>query len=105
MVCIVLLLSIGHLIAAELRSVCQSFGVGQFWSAFLGQLYVGVNTAHKIARIVYHLLKYGEAYEAESAAAYEQQRQEREPRQLTRRAAKLGYTLAPAQELLADTSP
>ena len=64
-----------------------------------------VATAHKIARIVYHLLKYGEAYEAESAAAYEQQRQERELRQLSRRAAKLGYTLAPAQELLADTSP
>jgi transposase len=64
-----------------------------------------VATAHKIARIVYHLLKYGEAYEAESAAAYEQQRQERELRQLTRRAAKLGYTLAPTQEPLADTSP
>jgi hypothetical protein len=37
-----------------------------------------VATAHKIARIVYHLLKYGEAYEAESADAYEQKRQERE---------------------------
>jgi transposase len=64
-----------------------------------------VATAHKIARIVYHLLKYGEAYEAESAAAYEQQRQERELRQLNRRAAKLGYTLAPVQEPLADISP
>ena len=30
-----------------------------------------VATAHKIARIVYHLLKYGEAYEAESAEAYD----------------------------------
>ncbi len=55
-----------------------------------------VATAHKIARIVYHLLKYGEAYEAESAEAYEQKRQERELRQLTRRAEKLGYTLTPA---------
>jgi transposase len=64
-----------------------------------------VATAHKIARIVYHLLKYGEDYEAESAAAYEQQRQERELRQLSRRAAKLGYILAPVQEPLADTSP
>jgi transposase len=64
-----------------------------------------VATAHKIARIVYHLLKYGEAYEAESAAAYEQQRQERELRQLTRRAAKLGYTLAPTQEPLTAHSP
>jgi transposase len=57
-----------------------------------------VATAHKIARIVYHLLKYGEAYEAESAAVYEQQREERELRVLTRRAAKLGYTLTAVPE-------
>ena len=64
-----------------------------------------VATAHKIARIVYHLLKYGEAYEAESVDAYEQKRQERELRQLTRRANKLGYTLAPVREPLPDPSP
>lgn len=52
-----------------------------------------VATAHKIARIVYHLLKNGDSYAAESAEAYEQQRQERELRHLTRRAQKLGYTL------------
>ena len=62
-------------------------------------------TAHKIARMVYHLLKYGEAYEAESAAAYEQQRQERELRVLTRRAAKLGYTLTVVQEPSPDPFP
>jgi hypothetical protein len=61
-----------------------------------------VATAHKIARIVCHLLKYGEVYEAESAAANEQKRREREVRLLTRRAAKLGYTLAPFQEPLPD---
>ena len=54
-----------------------------------------VATAHKIARIVYYLLKYGEAYAAETADAYEQKRQERELRQVTRRAQKLGYTLTP----------
>ena len=64
-----------------------------------------VATAHKIARIVYHLLNYGEAYEAESADAYEQKRQERELRVLRRRAAKLGYTLAPVQEPAPDPSP
>lgn len=53
-------------------------------------------TAHKIARTVYHLLKNGEAYVAQSAGEYEEQRRERELRQLTRRAQKLGYTLAPA---------
>jgi transposase len=54
-----------------------------------------VATAHKIARVVYHLLKYGEAYEAESAEQFDQQRQERERRQLERRAQKLGFTLTP----------
>lgn len=57
-----------------------------------------VATAHKIARVVYHMLKYGKAYQEESAEAYEQQRQERELRALERRAKKLGYTLAQAQE-------
>lgn len=61
-----------------------------------------VATAHKIARIIYHLLKYGEAYEAESAAVYEQQRQERELRHLTRRAQKLGYTLTPITTIESD---
>lgn len=54
-----------------------------------------VATAHKLARIVYHLLKYGESYIEEDALDYERKRQEREVRSLTRRAAKLGYILAP----------
>src|SRR5215207_510480 len=91
------------------QSVSRSdSAIGAYYRAMRarkGPQQANVATAHKIARIVYHLLKYGEAYEAESAAAYEQQRQERELRQLTRRAAKLGYTLAPVQELLAATSP
>jgi transposase len=61
-----------------------------------GPQQAAVATAHKLARIVYHLLKYGEAYEAEQAAAYEQQRQARELRHLTKRATSLGYTLMPA---------
>jgi transposase len=58
-----------------------------------GPMQATVATAHKIARIVYHLLKYGEAYQEQSASEYEQQRQERELRHLRRRAQKLGYTL------------
>jgi hypothetical protein len=61
-----------------------------------------VATAHKIARIVYHLLKTGESYREESDAEYERKRQQRELRHLSRRAQKLGYTLnaipAPAPE-------
>ncbi|MDZ4722120.1 MAG: hypothetical protein SH847_26965 [Roseiflexaceae bacterium] len=55
--------------------------------------------------MVYHLLKYGEAYEPESAARYEQQRQERELHARTRRAKKLGYTLAPMRESTAGVAP
>jgi transposase len=62
-----------------------------------GPMQATVATAHKIARIVYHLLKYGEAYQEESAVEYEQKRQERELRQLMRRANKLGYTLTQAE--------
>ena len=52
-----------------------------------------VATAHKIARTVYHLLKYGEAFEEERAEEYEQKRREHELHRLARRAEKLGYTL------------
>jgi transposase len=61
-----------------------------------GPMQATVATAHKIARIVYHLLKYGEAYQEQSAVEYEQQRKERELRHLIRRAHKLGYTLTEA---------
>ena len=52
-----------------------------------------VATAHKLARTVYHLLKYGEAFEEERAEEYERKRREQELHRLARRAQKLGYTL------------
>jgi transposase len=52
-------------------------------------------TAHKIAKIYYRLLKYGEAYAELGAAAYEQQYQQRRLKALKRQATKLGYTLTP----------
>jgi hypothetical protein len=63
--------------------------------ARLGPQQATVATAHKIARVVYHLLKYREVFQAESAAEYERQRRERELKHLTRRASKLGFTLTP----------
>ncbi|NTU82333.1 MAG: hypothetical protein HGA45_23650 [Chloroflexales bacterium] len=62
-------------------------------------------TAHKIARTVYHLLKYGEAFVGEQAEAYEQKRRERDVHRLARHAEKLGYTLtqfAPPPAVAAD---
>jgi transposase len=62
-------------------------------------------TAHKIARIVYHLLKTGEPYREEGAEEYEQRRRERELKQLARRAQKLGYTLAPTPATPPESAP
>src|SRR6266487_2450122 len=72
--------------------------VGAYYRAMRarkGPQQANVATAHNIARIVYHLLKYGEEYREESAEEFEQKRQERELRHLSRRAQKLGYTLTP----------
>jgi transposase len=76
--------------------VGSSFGASfRAMRARLGPQQATVATAHKIARVVYHLLKYREPFNAESAAAYECQRRERELQHLTRRASKLGYMLTP----------
>jgi len=52
-----------------------------------------VATAHKLARLVYHLLKHHEPYEAVEPTAYEQALRQREVANLTRRAKQLGLTL------------
>jgi transposase len=49
--------------------------------------------AHKLARIVYHLVRYGLAYVKQTEAAYAEQVQERLEKQLRRRARELGYEL------------
>ena len=54
-----------------------------------------VATAHKLARIVYHLLKNREPYQDIGREEYEQREREREVAQLQRKAAKLGFTLTP----------
>jgi transposase len=47
--------------------------------------------AHKLARIVYHLVRYGMAYVKQTEEAYAAQVRERLERQLQRRARELGY--------------
>jgi transposase len=63
--------------------------------ARLGPPQATVATAQKIARVVYHLLTDREPCNAESAAAYEHQRRERERNHLTRRTSQLGDRLTP----------
>ncbi len=50
-------------------------------------------TAHKLARIVYHLVRYGLAYVRQTEAAYAEQVRERWEKQLRRRARELGFEL------------
>ena len=50
-------------------------------------------TAHKLARIVYHLVRFGAAYVQQTEEAYAAQVRERFEKQLHRRARELGDTL------------
>ncbi len=54
-------------------------------------------TAHKLARLVYALLKHGQAYVAKGLQEYEQQHHERQLRSLKRKAQDLGYELTERQ--------
>lgn len=49
--------------------------------------------AHKLARIVYHLVRYGRAYVKETEEAYAEQVRQRLEKQLRRRAKELGFEL------------
>jgi transposase len=51
-------------------------------------------TAHKIARMVYFMLKYGTEYVVKSQEEYERQHKERQLKNLKRRARELGFDLA-----------
>jgi hypothetical protein len=63
--------------------------------AKLGPKQATVATAHKIARVVYHLLKAHESFEPTTATEYDQHCRERELKYLQRKAAKFGFALTP----------
>ena len=50
-------------------------------------------TAHKLARLIYTMLRYGQEYVDAGAEYYERQYQQRALRAAKRRAAQLGYQL------------
>jgi transposase len=58
-----------------------------------GPLFAQALTAHKIARIVYHMLKYRVQYEDIGAEAFGRIQRERDVAILRKKAAKLGFTL------------
>jgi transposase len=56
-------------------------------------------TAHKLARILYHVMRYGEGYAAQQEEQFSAEVRERQERQLARRARELGYRLEPIHPL------
>jgi hypothetical protein len=90
--------------AQVLRLAAQSAGrghgpVGAFYRrlrARVGPEQAITATAHKLARIVYHLLKTRQAYDPAILEAASTRQHQRDVEALQRRAAKLGYALQPA---------
>ncbi len=62
-----------------------------------GPQFAQVATAHKLARIVYHLLKYHRPYNETQLADADQKQRERDIAALRKRATHLGFTLASPQ--------
>jgi transposase len=65
-------------------------------SARLGKAQAVTATAHKLARLVYSMLKHGTEYVDVGQDYYERQHRERVVQNLTRRAKELGFVLSPA---------
>ena len=89
--------------AQALRLAAQAVGktdtaLGAFFRrirARLGPEQAIVATAHKLAIILYHMLKEHQAFRAMSAAEYDQSQKERALKSLQRQAKRLGYTVVP----------
>jgi transposase len=97
------ILNTGSRAAQGLRQAAQSVSRSD---TYLGRLYRAVShrsgrqqaivaVAHKLARIIYVMLRDRVPYRREIYEQMDSQRANREIRHLTRRAAKLGFTLAP----------
>jgi len=88
-------------VALRLAASClhhSQSALGAFFrrlKARLGTPKAIVATAHKLARLVYRLLKHGEAYVAQGMADYEHAYRDRVVKNLIRKAKELGYQLLP----------
>jgi len=82
--------------AAVTRADCAFGAFYRRKKSQLGPAQATVATAHKIARVVYHMLKHKVEYHTASAAEYEQRFREREIKYLERKAARFGFSLAPS---------
>ena len=62
-------------------------------------------TAHKLARIIYNVMRYGLAYSKQEEAVYAEQVQARLEKQLHRRAKELGYEVVKIEPPVAKVEP
>jgi len=89
--------------AQALRLAAQAVGrsdtaLGAFYRrlrARIGHKQAVTATAHKLARIVYHMLKHRQAYHDLGREVYEQRQREHDLKALKRKAARLGLSLVP----------
>lgn len=99
--------------AAALRMAAQSLHHSKSWlGAFLrrkamqrGMPKAITATAHKLARLIYFMLKYGTEYIAKTQDEYEQRHRERTLASITRNAKRFGYVLVPAGDLIPSECP
>ena len=82
--------------ACVMRADCAFGAFYRRLKSRLGPAQATVATAHKIARTVYHMLKFQLEYQTISATEYEQHFREREIKYLQRKAAQLGFALSPS---------
>ncbi|HVK13660.1 MAG TPA: IS110 family transposase, partial [Gemmataceae bacterium] len=90
-------------VAIALRMAAQAVGrtqspLGLFYRRIKGRIGgpgAVTATAHKLARLVYRMLKYGSEYVKRSMAEYEAKLRAQQERQLRARAARLGFELVP----------
>jgi transposase len=92
-----------HRVTVALRLAARSLhhsqsALGAFFrrmKARLGTPKAITAAAHKLARLVYHLLKHGSAYVQQGLENYEAQYHERKVKTMAKQAKVLGYTLVP----------
>jgi transposase len=90
-------------VGQALRLAARSIGrtataLGQFYRRIksrLGAAGAITATAHKLARLVYRMLKYGTEYVKQSQADYEAKMQAKQEQRVLRQAAALGFELVP----------
>lgn len=83
-----------HAAAANIRAETQFGAFYRRLKSRVGPSQALIATAHKIARVVYRMLKDKQPYRSTSASEYEQTIRQREIASLTRRAKKLGLIIS-----------